>query len=342
MNVKNECLLCGENSAVLKQKAYPGYQEPMSFEIIHCENCNTAYSLPRIDDSKSIYDNIYKNVSKIPGYNRYRKYQLSVKRYKNPLKYLARTEATYWGVNEALQRIIKIKESVKILEVGSGLGYLTYALNKNGYNVLGLDISETAVYQANSYFGNYFVCGDLFNYVEANSNSFDIVILTEVIEHVNEPFSFITSLFKLIKPGGSVILTTPNKSFYPSDIIWDSESPPVHSWWFSESSIVYISNKLNAKTDFINFSKFYQDRYAICNLEYLRNHQMRAPILDKNGHVKVRNIKYIQLLNIVFQRLMSYIPFCIRLFKYTLNKLTTNTLLYGRRGNVLCAILQKK
>lgn len=335
-----ECLLCGGTS-VLKHKTCPGYQEPLTFEIYHCENCNTSFSLPRVTDSKYIYDNIYNNASIIPGYNRYWRYSKAIKGHKNPLNFLSNAEDTYWGVNQALQLKVKNKKSTKILEVGSGLGYLTYALNKAGFDALGLDISKMAVQLANDNYGNYYVCEDLFDFAKKENNYFDIVILTEVIEHVNEPIAFIEKLLELLKPGGYLILTTPNKSFYPTDIIWDTENPPIHSWWFSETSISYIANKLNTKLEFIDFSNFYKDRYYICNLENLRSSTMRMPILDTNGEVKRFNKNYILSLLFFSRRLLSKIPYLLRTYKYLFNSLNSNILFFGRRGQVLCAIMQK-
>jgi len=157
--MKIDCLLCG-NDAKLQNNECPGYQKPDTFKIYHCSNCNTSFSLPRINDSK-VYDYIYKNGPLVPGYDRYWKYAKKVKTESNPLNFLAKSEETYWGVNEALKQIVSNKEDKSILEIGSGLGYLTYSLKQANYNVVGLDISQTAIDQANATFGNYYVCADL-------------------------------------------------------------------------------------------------------------------------------------------------------------------------------------
>lgn len=45
-----------------------------------------------------------------------------------------------------------------------------------------------------------------------NANSFDAVILSEVIEHVNQPDSFLAECLKPLKPGGSLFITTFNRT----------------------------------------------------------------------------------------------------------------------------------
>lgn len=47
----------------------------------------------------------------------------------------------------------------------------------------------------------------------ANLNRFDCVVLSEVIEHVNHPDSFLRDSLKTLKPGGSLFITTFNKTF---------------------------------------------------------------------------------------------------------------------------------
>lgn len=314
----------------------------MKFEIYYCNTCNTSFSIPRVTDTNVIYDSIYNNKENIPVYDRYWKYSETIKNQKNPLNYLCKAEDTYWGIGNALNQIIKNRKTARILEVGSGLGYLTYALNIAGYDAFGLDISETAVQQAKLNFGNYYISDDLFNFAEKKATSFDVIILTEVIEHVNEPLDFINALLKLLKPNGHLVLTTPNKSFYPSDILWDTENPPVHCWWFSEMSIINIANKLNAKILFIDFSSFYKERYAMCDLKILRNNPLRMPILNKSGQVIRPNEQNQSTLFIwPLRRLISQIPFVKRIYKLIVELSNSNFVFCKRRGYVMCAILEK-
>jgi len=116
----------------------------------------------------------------------------------------------YWAVKTSLSKIKKAKDK-NIIEVGSGLGYLTYSLFKEGYNIKGLELSPSAVNRAKDKYGeSLFICGDVCEYATGNSHSFDIIIMTEVIEHVeNVPIIF-SSLCDLLKSGGSLIITTPN------------------------------------------------------------------------------------------------------------------------------------
>lgn len=258
MKTNNNCLLCEGKDVKLLTTKYKGYKSPDLFSIYHCPFCNTSYSIPRVD-TNDIYQMIYKEGCKVPGYDRYWEYQKEVLKQEFPLEYLANADPVYWGIKDALKNKLKIPTDAKIIEIGCGLGYLTYSLQKSGFHsAFGLDISQEAVQKAKNTLGDYYICADLFEYVKTNKGSFDIVILTEVIEHVENPMEFISSLLLLLKDTGTIIMTTPNKSFFPDKAVWNTDLPPVHCWWFSEDSIHYMAKSLGLNCSFTDFTQYYK------------------------------------------------------------------------------------
>lgn len=335
-NKSSKCKLCG-NSSNLKHEGFQGYQLGLKFNIYACDNCSTSFSMPRVNTDK-IYDAIYNNGENVPGYNRYWHYKKQVKLVDNPLHFLANSEEAFWGIQQSLNRLVPNKENSEILELGSGLGYLTYALKHEGYNIHGLDISSTAVEQAKKSFGDFYVCRDLHDFAIEKPGSYDIVILTEVIEHIEKPIDFIKSILKLLKKGGHIIITTPNKSLIPSDIIWDSEAPPIHHWWFSEESMNYIAATLNLEIDFINFSEYYFNHPEEYKTAKRKKRIERIPILNDQGEL-IRNSEYIpdhisqdaQLKKANTKRKLLKL-------KATFNP---NIIVFDKRGKTMCAILSK-
>ena len=327
--------------------ALPGYQEPQTFEIYRCPNCNTSYSLPRCEPG-SIYELIYENADSAPGYHRYLKLSEDIKREKEPLNLLAEKEMTYWAARRAVIEYTKKNKYPRILEVGSGLGYLTYAFRKAGFNIFGLDISETAVEAAKERYGDYYISGDLYKYSIENVGSFDIVILTEVIEHIDDITSFTSSLSKLLTPNGQIVMTTPNKSFYPSDAIWVSDSPPIHCWWLSEESIKYLSGKLGMSVSFIDFSDYYRNNYTPMRLDVNKKISGRRSIFTAKGKLiksknksKVKNtfkafgysLGKIQPLRFFYKNLRI----CYLRLRYFGNP---NIKGCGSQSHILCAVLK--
>jgi len=280
------CLLCGK-TANLVHADYTGYQQPQTFRIYTCPSCGTNFSMPRTDASR-LYDVIYLQRENHPGYARYWKYAKDVKNIIDPLDYLAKSEPTYFGVIDFLNRK-KISKSLKILEVGSGLGYLTYALRRTGYTANAIELSKVAVEEAIHNFGNYYTNTDLFEYSEKNQSSFDVVISTEVLEHVENPIKFIQAMLDLLKPNGYLVLTTPNKSFFPKEMIWESSLPPIHFWWFSEESMKYIAALLGVSIEFLSFKKYFLKRTLSRNKEYCIKRPLPHAVIDINGNIIVKD-----------------------------------------------------
>lgn len=333
------CLLCG-GAAELKHEDYPGYQKPETFSIYNCTKCNTSFSLPR-KDTKDIYELIYKYGPKVRWYDIYWRNAEMVKKSKNPLKYLADSEASYWGVRESLKKILKKDaNSSKILEIGCGLGYLTYSLNKSGYNAIGLDISKEALSKAIQNYGSYFICADLYEYSNLHINEYDVVIFTEVIEHLNDINSFMSSLIKLLKPDGKIILTTPNKSFYPESVLWATDLPPVHYWWLSEDSIIYTANKLNLSVSFVDFKKFYANHVMGFDVRKIAI-PITPSVFEKDGTLLGKSTLVFKSDNYIKRHLKKIILFIYAKIRVTLIRNNPNYLIPGRRGPTICAIMQK-
>jgi len=265
MNQKVNCLLCNETSKLIKEN-YPGYQEPQTFNIYYCSYCNTSFSLPRIE-TNDLYDFIYKNTDKLPGYNRYWKYANDVKNSQNPFQYLSESEEMYWAIKSVLTGLEIPKDKLRVIEIGCGLGYLTYSLIKEGYCAMGLDISQNAINEAIKNYGNNYICADVMEYADKNKKTFDVVILTEVIEHIEEPVAFLKSITDLLTERGLIILTTPNKTIFPASTVWRTDLPPVHLWWFSEKSIKYIANEINTNVEFVDYTKYYKNKPGYCNVK---------------------------------------------------------------------------
>jgi 2-polyprenyl-3-methyl-5-hydroxy-6-metoxy-1,4-benzoquinol methylase len=334
MNTDNiACLLCGREAQCVERN-YPGYQEPDTFFIYNCTYCNTQFSFPRVD-ANHIYELIYKNAERVSGYGRYYRYKNKVKHIENPLKYLASTEEAYWVVDNALKSDID-KKDLKILECGCGMGYLTYSLHKAGFNVIGLDISQNAVNEAIDNFGNLYVCADVFEYAKEHREEYDRIILTQVIEHIEEPIKWLETLLAMLKKGGKLILSTENKTIYPKKTIWQSDLPPIHVWWFSEKSFKYIANKIRAKIKFTNFRQFISNNQYIEIIKIPYNKHR----LDKNGnviittHIQSQQNNFKSLLRMIFKE----IPFV----RYVYCRYWKHYIWFGKRRWIMGIVFEKK
>ena len=98
----------------------------------------------------------------------------------------------------------------KIAEFGCGNGFLLGELKKKGSITHGYDVSNTAVANANETSDKAIVFDvekDDFSKIE---DKYDLVIASELIEHLFYPEKFFENVKKILNPKGEVIITTPN------------------------------------------------------------------------------------------------------------------------------------
>jgi len=105
-----------------------------------------------------------------------------------------------------------------VLDVGCGTGYGTAAMAAAGAaHCTGVDVDADAVAQAGKRFGAAnvaFARGDATS-LPFEDASFDLVTCFEVIEHVGEQRAVIAELARVLRPGGMMLISSPNRDRYP-------------------------------------------------------------------------------------------------------------------------------
>jgi 2-polyprenyl-3-methyl-5-hydroxy-6-metoxy-1,4-benzoquinol methylase len=286
MPIKQSCKICDTTTATVLGNI-EGYRANTFYNVMGCSICETNFVSPNEVDEK-IYETIYKNVSVVPGYSRYLHYAQQILKENDPLNYLMSCEDAYWGIAQTILSSIKSSRSETLIwEIGCGQGYLTYALSKANFNAIGLDISKTAVESAKQRYGNFYFCEEAKElYIKTNERP-SFIILSEVIEHLPDPKTFIAELMYYLKPGGALILTTPNKECCVPGVIWDTDLPPVHLWWFTAKGLSVISDKLSYQIEFMNLEEFYSEKVIFRKFISDKLYQ-RKPILDNKYNVIVK------------------------------------------------------
>jgi len=97
----------------------------------------------------------------------------------------------------------------KMLDIGCSIGQLLQ-FAKNDFDIYGIDTSVRAIEHCKSAIPEgIFYCG-LFEDVSLADNYFDIITMIEVIEHVSQPNIFLGKIYKKLKRGGIIFITTGN------------------------------------------------------------------------------------------------------------------------------------
>ena len=105
------------------------------------------------------------------------------------------------------------KKSIKILDYGCGVGNISFNLAKSGYQVIGVDISKNAVNgckHTNKIISLDNIEFKVYDNISNMKDQFDVIILSEVIEHIDNDLQFLKDSKKKLNHGGLIILSTPS------------------------------------------------------------------------------------------------------------------------------------
>ncbi len=117
---------------------------------------------------------------------------------------------------------VNLLDGLNCLDVGCGGGILSEKLKRLGANVTGIDASKTSIDIAKEHakksrlkinYKNMTTSKLLEIKEEKILNKFDLVIASEVIEHIYSRKIFLSDISNLCRPGGLVVFTTINNSF---------------------------------------------------------------------------------------------------------------------------------
>lgn len=177
------------------------------------------------------------------------------------------------------------------LEIGCGAGNISLPLASLGFEIFSFDISLSSVKNADhkkKILGlmknpNFFV-GDACNIPISENESFDFVILSEVLEHVKQPHELLIKINKVLKKNGFLIITVPN-GFGTYSLIMDYFRnkivhkvipiipPSEHINYFSINKINELlfeagfEIQKRAKSDFISWMPLIVNSKTICTFD---------------------------------------------------------------------------
>jgi len=137
------------------------------------------------------------------------------KKTKSQKRIIGKKNFTYRNLIEILERYLNSQKN--ILDVGCGAGIVDFYLTSRGHKVLGIDISEKAVRacreSAQALGFEHRLNFEKFNFPEEKpSGEFDLVICSEVLEHLENDKKAVEAIFNLLRPFGVVIFSTPSKN----------------------------------------------------------------------------------------------------------------------------------
>jgi len=158
-----------------------------------------------------------------------------------------------------------------LLDAGSGTGWFSKYAFEKGALVTSMDIGENLLKKVAEKCNSKCVIGSILD-IPFPDNSFDFIVSSEVIEHTPDPLGAFDELHRVLKPGGKLVLTTPNKLWHFAIVI--ANKLKLRPYEGLENWISW--SQLNKKLTIIGFKV--EDRLGIHLFPFL--HPFIYPILD--------------------------------------------------------------
>jgi 2-polyprenyl-3-methyl-5-hydroxy-6-metoxy-1,4-benzoquinol methylase len=163
-------------------------------QIVQCNRCGLMYASPRAKEPDHVeianYDPTFNPLH--PDDTRVLKEQLQVKDY-NKTRALLNQLYPQRG---------------RLLEVGSSLGYLLDVFRKDGWDVLGVEPFFQCCRYAKEELGLE-VINAILETADLPNESFEVVLLNHVIEHIDDPLRTLREVNRILKPNGHFVIETP-------------------------------------------------------------------------------------------------------------------------------------
>lgn len=156
------------------------------------------------------------------------------------------------SVYDVIQRVKLLKTLFPLsanryscLEVGCGTGRISENIFRCFAEYVVSDISEKLSKQTGDRLGVRSLVLNVSDLSDVRE-TFDVVLSSECIEHTQDPFNSISQMVRLVKPGGHLVLTTPNRLWFP--VLWISMKlglrrfNGVEHWIFPHQSIGWLKD----------------------------------------------------------------------------------------------------
>ena len=203
-----------------------------TFTLDSCPACRCLFlnPMPDVDELAGFYPNQYWWSAARPG---------ALKRLESMYRKIALRDHVSFITKAAGNRA-----GLVLLDVGCGSGALLGTLKQRGFRVTGVDFSPEAAKVAGQENGVRVVVGSL-EEAAFSDQSFDIVTLFHVMEHVTNPREVLSEVFRILRPNGAVVLQVPNVDSWQFMLFkakWYGLDIPRHVIDYSKDAMLKLLN----------------------------------------------------------------------------------------------------
>jgi SAM-dependent methyltransferase len=205
--------------------------------------------------------------------------------------FVSKRKIVMYLIQKMLPRINVKREDCQIADLGCGCGATLKILSQE-YHVSGMDSSNHAIEFCRQK-GLEIQKGELPYDVPYHENKLDVVLLLDVIEHIEEDAETIKKAFSLLKPGGILICTA-----------------PAYQWLWSMHDETHHHKKRYNKKDFRRLFSLPSGVTIVCN--YYNTFLFSLALIDRltykflDGKRRKTGVSYLpKILNTLFEKIFS-------------------------------------
>lgn len=263
--MNNKCPWCGSDKAQINLWLKDDFLSKEDFHICECLNCGLLYTMPRPNKEKigEYYksEEYYSHQENKKGF--IPKLYEKVKKVNLKHKYELATKGLTTG---------------KLLDIGCGVGDFLHSAEAHGWQCIGVEPSEEAKAIASQR-----TTANILSSIEQESlpdESFDVITMWHVLEHVDDLRWQVAQLQRLIKPNGRIVIALPNYKSYDGQYYkehWAAYDVPRHLNHFNRTTISKILKTNDLKlvtTDKLKWDAYYisymSEQYKIHKLPLVR------------------------------------------------------------------------
>lgn len=136
----------------------------------------------------------------------------------------------------------------RILDIGAGIGAFLNAIKEKGWEVAGIEPDEGARDQAKKLF--HIDLAETNALEQLPENSFDVITLWHVLEHIHQLHTYIEKLKKLLKQSGKIFIAVPNYQSFDASVYklyWAAYDVPRHLYHFTPKAMEILMQQHGLK-----------------------------------------------------------------------------------------------
>ncbi len=197
-----DCLLCGgpRRTPILEAADRLPGSSGLWFAVVQCLDCGLCFTSPRpsAESIRQFYPSDYRP-HRLPRPGRDNRVERPRWPWRNPRK--ERRSLDWHGQG-------------RLLDFGCGGGAFLQRMHRQGWQVTGLDVSPAAVRRVREGLGLPVLLGSL-PHPELRPGSLDVITMWHSLEHVHRPMAILEEAYRLLAPGGKLLVAVPNIDSLP-------------------------------------------------------------------------------------------------------------------------------